>query len=165
MPKVKNSRKKAENSKKPEVFDVEKNGLKPVWIKFIDEYIDNGGNGTKAYEKAYKVSYDVANASAPRLLVIVSVKDEIRYRLDQQKMTDSWVYSYTREYANKGLSNEKYAMAGVKAVEMAGKMRGMLIDTKRYQFDDKNPAVVLPVIPIERAKKIREAIKGGGVIE
>jgi hypothetical protein len=36
---------------------------------FVEEYIDNGGNGTRAYMKAYpKASYDTARDGAPKLL-------------------------------------------------------------------------------------------------
>lgn len=155
--------KKKPKTKKPKEEE-ERKGLRNEWILFIDEYMRNGFNGTKAYEKVYQVSYDVANASAPRLLANVSISEEIDHRLNASRVTDNFIIDGLAEIATE-YRGAKTINAAVKAYEILGKVRGMLVDTKKFVFNGDNPANVPPVVPADRAKSLDGIIKGGGVIE
>lgn len=54
--------------------------------RFIEHFIDNGGNATQAYMQAYGVSASTANTNGPRLLVRAGISEAIeaeRARLRQ----------------------------------------------------------------------------------
>lgn len=58
---------------------------------FIEAYLSNGGNGVRAYLKAYgEIDYESAGAGATRLLKDMRVKDEIDMRL-HEIATPEWI--------------------------------------------------------------------------
>ena len=62
---------------------MEKLKIKPK--QFTREYIKEKGNGTKAYQKIYDVSYNTAKANASRLLTNDNIKQEIADLIDKQE--------------------------------------------------------------------------------
>ncbi len=169
MPKGKVTKKKDVKSiKDKEGVETEEQGLKLVWITFINEYIKLGcQNAGLAYKIAFKdpeMSDNVANAAGCRLLKNVNVRNELNNALEAQKITDNFIFEGLKDIATT-YRGAKTIFAAVKALEILGKMKGLLIDTKKFQFDENNPAVVPPVVPAERAKQLEIIIKGGGVIE
>lgn len=169
MPKGKVLKKKDVKSiKDKEGVEAEDQGLKLVWINFINEYIKLGcKNAGLAYKTAFKdpeMSDNVANAAGCRLLKKVNVRNELNNALEAQKITDNFIYEGLKDIATT-YRGAKTIFAAVKALEILGKMKGLLVDTKRFQFDGDNPANVPPVVPADRAKSLDGIIKGGGVIE
>lgn len=146
---------------------IEDKGLRLAWIKFIDAYIANGGNGTEAYKIAYPdvASDKVAQVNASRLLSKAIVREELENKLSYQRVTDDWIGDRLMglvelHYAGKG------AIVSVKALELLAKIKGLLVDTKKIAFTGENPAVFLPVYtPEEKAEfeKIRK--KGQRITE
>jgi len=59
--------------------------VKDKHIKFVQEYISNGCNGSQAYKKVYNVESKVADASSVRLLRNASVKKMIE---EEQKKNE-----------------------------------------------------------------------------
>lgn len=59
---------------------------------FIEAYLSNGGNGTRAYMSAYgeQTDYNTAGAGASRLLKDARVRDEIDMRL-HEIATPEWI--------------------------------------------------------------------------
>jgi phage terminase small subunit len=140
-------------------FTIEGKGLRLAWIKFIDAYIQNGGNATEAYMVAYpESSKQAARFNASRLITNDNVAEEINNRLTTQRVTDEFIYSgfvylYLKHKDGKG------AIVAEKAMESLSKMRGLMVDTKKVAFTGENPAVFLPVYTAkekEEFEKIRE---------
>lgn len=143
---------------------VKSGGLRLAWIKFIDAYIGNGGNGTKAYMEAYPdSSEEAARRSASDLLTKPDILDEINNKLETQKVTEDKITSMLIEKA--GYSDSFRINASVKALEVLAKMKGLLVDTKRIAFTGDNPAVFVAPYSTEEAKKIDEATKSSRIIE
>lgn len=141
-------------------------GLKLQWLNFISNYIKNGGNATEAYLIAYpKSSEESARRSASDLLTNPDIIGEISNRYDQQTITEAWVIANAKEYVLAGLNDSKFAYAGVKALEMIAKSKGMLTDNHKFEFTSENPAIVPPVVSSNKAKELNKIIIGGGVIE
>ena len=137
-------------------------GLKLQWLKFISEYIKNGGNATEAYLKAYpEASKETARRNGSRLLTYTDILEEIKNRYDEQTVTDSWVIAIAKGYVLAGLSNPKVALAGVKALEMIARSKGMLTDTKKPFFTAENPAIFPALIKPETVKEMEELSKRG----
>lgn len=143
-----------------EVIDVNESGLKLPWITFIDEYIANGGNGKKAYLKAYPhiTNAETATVEASKLLRNVNVKEELRNKLDVQRCTDEWIKNKLMvlvelHYSGKG------AIVSEKALETLAKIKGMLIDTKNIAFTGQNPAQFLSAYSKEEKEKMDEDSK------
>lgn len=128
---------------------VKQEGLRLQWIKFIDSYMKNGGNGSRAYKEAYetpdhKVSDKVATINASRLLRKDSVVNEINYRLNAQRCTDDFVKDGLIDIAVNYRKKETLN-ASVRALEILAKIKGMLTDTKVAVFTGDNPAVFMPL--------------------
>lgn len=69
-------------------------GLTPIEKNFCEQYVKNGGNGTKAISAARKEPYkkeDVAAVAASRVLRKIKVQEYIRYL--QERATDSTIMS------------------------------------------------------------------------
>ena len=164
--------KKSTKTKKKTVTKKEKviegngeKGLKPEWILFIDEYMRNGFNATRAYEKVYKCSYKVANARGSVLLVNDSISKEIGYRLNSQRCTDDFIISGLMSIAI-DYRGAKTINAAVKSYEILGKVRGLLIDTKKIAFTGDNPALFPALVKADNAKKFaEEEAKGERIAE
>lgn len=137
-------------------------GLKLQWLNFITAYIRNGGNATKAYMIAYpEAGEETARRNGSRLLTQADIIGEISNRYDQQTMTEAWVLATAKRYALAGLENSKYAYAGVKALEIIAKNKGMLTDNHKVEFTAENPAVFLPVFSKEEKEKFDQMVKDG----
>jgi len=140
-----------------EYVPIKGRGLKLQWINFIKEYIKNGGNATEAYMVAYpKANRETARRNGSKLLTQTDIIGEISNHYDQESATESWVISSARKYVVNGLKDPKWAYAGVKALEMIAKNKGMLTDTKKFEFTAENPAVFLSPYTKEEAEKFRK---------
>jgi len=150
-------------STKEKELDIKQDGLRLRWIIFLDEYIKNGGNGQEAYKKAYPdiKNDETARVNASRLLTNATVKAELYNKLEAQKITEDRITGFALNFIELGLSSEKYAMAGAKMVEMLGKVKGMLVDTKRIAFTGENPAIFKSLYT-EKDKKDFDKIKESG---
>ena len=133
-------------------------GLKLQWLNFIKEYIKNGGNATEAYSSAYPgASKETARRNGSRLLTQADIIGEIRSRYDEQTATDAWIIATAMKYVKAGLENSKVALAGVKALEMIARSRGMLTDIQKVEFTAESPAVFLsPYSEEERVEMERK---------
>lgn len=138
-------------------------GLLPNWIKFIDEYMSNGFNGTQAYLAVYKVkSARVASAASARLLGYVSVNEEIQYRLEAQRITDDAVVAETWRIATAAhLRTEKGAGSQVSALRNLSEVKGMIKkdDTLRHVFDSEHLPVIRADYSDKRKKELEEESK------
>lgn len=142
------------------IMVVEDRGLKLQWINFIKEFVANGGNGAQAYMKVYNTDNKlVASACATRLLKNENIRDELNYQLDAQKITENSLYMGIMGIAQQA-NDPKTVLAAVKAYELLCKMKGLLIDTKKFEFTVDNPAYVPPVVDIESHKRLQDAKKG-----
>ncbi|MFZ2187334.1 MAG: terminase small subunit [Candidatus Moraniibacteriota bacterium] len=130
-------------------------GLKLQWLNFIKEYIKNGGNATEAYITAYpEVNRESARRNGSRLLTHADIIGEIGNRYDVQTATDAWVIATAMKYAKAGLENPKVALAGVKALEMIARSKGMLTDVQKVEFTAENPAVFFAPYSKEEAEEM-----------
>lgn len=141
--------------------------LRPHWMKFTNEYVSNGGNGTKAYLKAYPnvIDENVAGTAAARLLRNVRVRSEINSRLEAQYVTEAAIIDTLWKVAV-NYTETKSVFSSVKALEVLARIRGMLTDTKKIEFTNENPAIFLPLYSAEEAEKMRKmAEEGKRIIE
>jgi len=153
-------------STKERELGVESEGLRLKWIIFLDEYIKNGGNGQEAYKKAYpNVSNETARVNASRLLTNTNVKDELKNKLNTQRITEDFIKDRLIFIVENNLSG-KEAFVGVKALELLSKIKGMLVDTKRVAFTGENPAVFVPLYNDQDKKELKkQEEKGNRIIE
>lgn len=136
-----------------ERMDMEDRGLRLAWITFIDEYIKNGGNGTKAYMVAYPDSSErSAKDNASRLIAKDSVRAEINNKLVSQTCTEEFITGSLVDIATR-YRGEKTIMAAVKCLEILSKIKGMLVDTKKIYFNGENPAVFPALVKKENKDK------------
>lgn len=137
-------------------------GLKIQWLSFISEYIKNGGNATKAYGVAYPdASSETARRNGSKLLTHTDILEEIQCRYDLQTITDAWIIVTAKKYALEGLKNPKMALAGVKALEMIARSKGMLTDVKKVEFSAENPAIFMSLYTVEEAEKMKKQCEDG----
>jgi len=142
-------------------LDVKTKGLRTAWKVFANEYVKNGGNATQAYLKAYpESSYESANANAQRLIVNDSIKEEINNILNFQRITDEFIYNgffylYGKHKDGKG------AVVACMALEKLAKMKGLLVDTKKFAFDGDNPAVFPALVKVENKEKWDKEVAEG----
>ena len=135
-------------------------GLKLQWLNFISAFIKNGGNATNAYMIAYpEASRETARRNGSKLLTQTDIREEISARYDQQTVTEAWIIAKAKEYVLLGIENPKFAYAGVKALEMIAKNKGMLTDVVKQEFTAENPAVFLPVFSKEEKEKFDEMVR------
>jgi hypothetical protein len=87
----------------------------------------------------------------------VKVRELIERKQEVNEIDDDYVIRMMKAYARNGVSNPKFANAGAKAVELIGKTRGMLTDTKKIVFDANNPAVFVSPITKEEAEALSKA--------
>lgn len=157
---------KSTAQREEETPNVETSGLKLAWIKFLNEYIKNGGNGLQAYKVAYPgVTDNTAKVQASVLLTNPNVRIELNNKLEAQRVTEDSVTNMALWYAQEGMNNKDYSNPGMRAVEMLGKMKGMLIDTKKIEINSENPAFFQALMSKEEAEKIDEATKTSRIIE
>ncbi len=137
-------------------------GLKLQWLKFISEYIKNGGNATEAYSSVYvEASRETARRNGSKLLTYTDIIEEIKNRYDEQTVTDSWVIATAKRYVLNGLNNSRVALAGIKALEMIARSRGMLTETSKPFFTAENPAIFLPIVSKEEKEKMDKLVASG----
>jgi hypothetical protein len=91
------------------------------------------------------------------LLKNPKVRELIERKQEVADIDDNYVLDLMKAYARNGVSNPKFANAGAKAVELLGKTRGMLTDTKKIVFDASNPAVFVSPITKEEAEALSKA--------
>jgi len=147
--------------------NIETSGLKLSWVRFLNEYIKNGGNGKNAYKAVFPdVKNDnVASVQASILLKNPNVRAELNNKLEAQMVTEESVTNMALWYAKAGMIDKNYSNSGMRAVEMLGKMKGMLVDTKKIEFNGNNPAIFTPLMTKDDAEKIDEATKTSRIIE
>ena len=155
------TRKKNIKKDKTEVaraFDV---GLKIQWVRFINKYIANGGNGTQAYLSVYTDVADenVARAAASRLLANVNIREEINNKMNSQRVTENAIVIELWKIAKE--RKEKNIYAAVKALEILARIRGLLTDTKKIEFTAENPCIFPSLVMPEEAKKFKQMVKDG----
>lgn len=133
-------------------------GLPPKWIKFLEEYMNNGFNGTEAYKKVYEINdRKTASAAAARLLGNVRIRAEIDYRLTRQTVTEAAIICRLWEIAQ--YRDVKRINSAVHALGLLARARGMFRDNVNPDFTAENPAIVtIPVSP-ERAEEILRTSK------
>lgn len=137
-------------------------GLKLQWLNFIAAYIKNGGNATGAYQTAYpEASKETARRNGSRLLTQADIISEINDRYDQQTATEAWVIASAMKYVSAGLEDTKFAYAGVKALELIAKSKGLLTDMHKVEFTAENPAVFMPLYSKEEMEKFKAMEKSG----
>ena len=140
---------------------IEGKGLRLAWIRFIDEYIKNGGNGTKAYQKAYpNTSEDTAGVNASRLLGNARIKAELNNKLGASEVTEDFIIEGLKGIAQ-DYRGEKTIMAAVRCYEILGKIKGMLVDTKKVAFTTDNPALFTSKVSDEEKKVFAEKVAKG----
>lgn len=145
---------------------VEREGLRLPWIKFIDALIANGGDQPRAYIEAYPDVKDerVASACATRLLTNANIREELNNKLEAQKVTEDRITNMGIQYAEMGMQDVKMSIAGVKALEMLAKMKGLLVDTKKIAFTGDNPAVFAAPYSAERKAELDKMHAGDGKV-
>lgn len=145
---------------------IETKGLRLAWIKFIDAYVANGGNGQEAYKVAYPdvLNDETAKANASRLLTNANVRDELNNKLEAQKVTEDFIVQGLMDIATT-YRGAKTIFAAVKSLEVLAKMKGLLVDTKKIAFTGDNPAVFVAPYSDTEAKKIDEITKASRIVE
>lgn len=140
--------------------------LPPNWVKFLDEYLSNGFNGTQAYLATYPdTKYKVANVEATKLLAKPSIQDQVRYRLDSQGITDEYALSATKFYIEKGMTEKEWAKSGSETLGNLLRVRGMIKEGERGdKFFQTNYLVYAPMVKPENIKKVQDVIEGAGRI-
>jgi hypothetical protein len=124
---------------------VNEEGLKLSWIRFIDEYIANGGNGTQAYMTVYNtkdhpIKESTARVESSRLLRNPNILSELNNKMQASRITPEFIQQQLLSIGTK-YRGAKTINAAVKSFELLAKMQGLLIDTKKFGFDQNNPAV------------------------
>lgn len=133
----------------------EKNTVLDSHRSFVNEYFKNGFNGRKAYMAIRPdVTEGTAGTEATRLLKNPKVRELIERKQEVADIDDNYVLDLMKAYARNGVNNPKFANAGAKAVELLGKTRGMLTDTKKIVFDANNPAVFVSPMTKEEAEAL-----------
>ncbi len=92
---------------------------------FINEYLTNGLNGTKAYQKAYpKASSETARANASKLLTSTNISEEIKKQtketLDNNKI--SLEYEVIRQYIVIATTNTSLIIPKINKMEDIDKL-------------------------------------------
>lgn len=92
---------------------------------FVDAYIRNGGNATRAYLEVYKgVSYETAGANGCTLLKDKRIKDEIEMRL-HEIATPEWI---EREIQKDIISGDKSQRTS--ALALLARIRSMVSEKR-----------------------------------
>ncbi|HZS47239.1 MAG TPA: terminase small subunit [Blastocatellia bacterium] len=92
--------------------------------KFVKEYIENDGNGTKAALAVYETSEPtVANAIATENLQKPSIREKIDEALASLEITPNWVLNRHKTIAEK--QEDKDPMVSERALENIGKIAGL----------------------------------------
>lgn len=155
-----------QEGKSVKVFDPKGEGLRPGWVRFIDEYFKCEFNGTEAYMQAYPhcKNRKTAGVEACRLLKVPSIVEEIRYRLDSSRCTDDYVVSrlmHQSQFVDSFRIN-----AAVAATATLAKVRGLLVDTKKPSFSNENPAVFAAPFTKEEMEEMQtRRAKMGRIVE
>lgn len=141
---------------------VNEGGLKLSWIKFIDEFIANGGKQAEAYKKVYgtkenPIKDSTASSCSSKLLRNANILKELNNKLEVEKCTEGFIQESLIDIATT-YRGAKTINAAVKSLEILAKMKGLLIDTKKIAFDDNNPAKFLSPYS-EKEKESFEKIK------
>lgn len=138
-------------------------GLRIGWIKFIDEYFRNGYNGTQAYLKAYpRNNVRSASVQAQRILSYDSVREEIKYRLEAERCTDSFIVSGLRDIASRAKDDKTVLVPAVKSFEVLARIRNMIKPDGNNNFFETNIAIFNPVVDIKGKKDLDEIIEAKG---
>jgi hypothetical protein len=129
--------------------------LLPKWILFIDEYFNNGFNGTRAYMKVYKTEKEkIARSNAARLLSYESVNQEVQNRLMAMQATEGFITSNLVDIAAR--RGEKTIGAAVQSLRTLAQTKGMLTEVKKMHFTSDNPATFLPPVSKEKVEEMRD---------
>lgn len=137
--------------------------LRPEWSSFIDVYIANGFNATKAYLSVYKnVSPRTASSNAYRLLTNADIRKEIDARLQAQSITRDWVLANLKR-----LVDQRDDYTAVKALEILARILGMIKPGEHgSDFFQQNIAVFQPIVTAAEKEEYEKMIaKSGRVIE
>lgn len=134
-----------------EVFSIDQ-------MKFLDVYVASGfANAWKSYMEAYPDCEEKsAKTSAYKLLKNPHIQKEIQARVRASRLTESSIVDYAVQYAENGLTDPKYALAGVKSMEMLAKYKGMMKDDINVHFSEKNPALFMNPLTKEEMEEIAE---------
>lgn len=102
--------------------------IRPIHLKFIEEYIRNGGNARKAYMVVYEVTNnDVADVSASRLLSNVRIKQKLESLMMNEIDVNSVIATLQRKLDNHAETpkfSREELMAMRLALEYAQKVGG-----------------------------------------
>lgn len=146
-------------------LDIEGAALPLEWQTFIDEYFNNGFNGTQAYLVAYpKTKPNVARVSAHHLLARPNIQEQIQYRLNAQEVTDDAIVAELWD-CGKNYRGAKTLGAAVQALTTLAKIKGLIKEGERGdKFFQTNYLVYAPVVRPEDVKKVQDVIAGAGRI-
>lgn len=137
-----------------EMFEDE--GISLFEHKFIDEWLKNGFNGTKAY---LKLKPDVKESSArtlsSKILTKVNIQGEIKARFARQNVTESIIVQELFDIGT-NYREEKELSAAVQALGILAKHMGMLTEDKKKEFTEEHPAMFLPPMSAERMEEMRK---------
>ena len=133
----------------------EKNTMLDSHRAFVNEYFKNGFNAKRAYMAiSPNIDERSAEVNASKLLRNAKVRELIERKQEVNEIDDNYVLDLMKAYAENGVTNPKFANAGAKAVELLGKTRGMLTDTKKIIFDANNPAVFVSPMTKEEMEQL-----------
>lgn len=133
----------------------EKNTMLDSHRAFVNEYFKNGFNAKRAYMAiSPNIDERSAEVNASKLLRNAKVRELIERKQEVNEIDDDYVLKMMKAYVKNGVSNPKFANAGAKAVELLGKTRGMLTDTKKIVFDANNPAVFVSPMTKDEAEAL-----------
>ena len=100
---------------------------------FIEEYLINGHNATKAYKEAYPDCRSGHKQAGARLLTNVDIKQEITKRMDELKQETGWSVEQAQtrllRYADKAEENKQFS-SSVSAVIAVNRMFGLDQDVR-----------------------------------
>lgn len=129
--------------------------------KFVENYIKNGGNGTRALYEAsnQELTFDSANAMAPAILAKFSVQQAIAYK--QSVLAEK--YNITREKLVEELlslvdmcKTDKDYFNLNQAIKTLAKISGL--DIRRIEIDDKRTTIKIKGETFEEATIIEEKL-------
>lgn len=122
---------------------------------FVDEYMSNGLNATKAYMAVYKgVQASVARANSSNLLTNTNIQTEIKrqQQLNQQKndITYEEIMSTLKQIVSDNVKSN--TTASLKAIDTINKMKGFygLDNNQKMEINNGNGIIINIIKPGEK---------------
>jgi hypothetical protein len=146
-------------------IDIQGAALPLGWQTFIDEYFNNGFNGTQAYMVAYpNAKKTTASVNSVGLLAKANIQEQIQYRLNAQGVTDDAIVAELWD-CGKTYRGADTIGAAVQALTTLAKIKGLIKEGERSdKFFQTNYLVYAPMVKPENIKKVQDVIEGAGRI-